>query len=432
MSVMSIKYKIPALMMILFILNVIVLWLFFNFYSAPRLTIWAENGQVETDRLTEEVAGIIDGGSLENGLQILREHTATDTQVNYTVINTRTKERIIIPEYQDAYWEFSAVETVALSGDIYTLLLRRDFSIISSLTGILYFLAVLELKVLSISFIFCGVIIHLRYVRPILRLKNKMLDFLRHGRKLKTSKRTDELGELENSFCYLTEELTAEKDKQNRIIASISHDIKTPLTSIMGFSERLLKKELDKKKQLSYLKSIFAQSKNIETMVEEFDEYLKFSMDNSLTLKRINVSFLYELLKDEYTEICSDKGVVLVLDNKCLPDSSVNIDIAKMRRVFANLIGNSIRHNNLDGLEICVTFEDILSNIQITVADNGRGVPDQELVHIFEPFFTSDKSRKVSGLGLSICEQIIKSHDGRIRARNSNRGFVIQIELPQK
>jgi signal transduction histidine kinase len=429
---MSLKYKMLAMMVIVFFTNIIILILFFQFYSIPFLTDGIERHQKEAEALTGEIAALIDGGDIMAGLQVLREYTEQDTQIKFELTNVLTREQIYIPEQQGAFWGFATFETVELSGEPYTLFFKRDMGIISSIDGTLYRITVLELIVFSIAFVICGAIMHARYVRPILRLKNETVSFLKSGTKLKPSKRTDELGELENSFYRMTEGLIEEKAKQDRIIASISHDIKTPLTSILGFAERLIKKDLNKDKQTSYLKNIYTQGKNIESIIEDFDEYLNYSMDRSLALKNIEISFLYELLQDEYMEICTEQGVVLNIINECPQGAAVDIDIAKIRRVFANLIGNAIRHNAGTRLEIQVVFAQFENGIKVTVADNGAGVSEAELPHIFEPFFTSDKSRKVSGLGLSICKQIIAAHDGTINGNNGNNGFIATVNLPKR
>ncbi len=429
---MSIKYKTPAIMMIVFTVNIIILLLFFQFYSLPYLSKGIEKYQAGAEQITSEISLMINGESLENGLEVLNLYAQNDNQINFTLLNGVTKEQINIPEKQSASWGFSAFESIELSGVNYTLFFRRDIGIIHSIDGTLYRLTVLELIVFAISFVVFCIIMHVRYVRPILRLKAETVNFLKSGTKLKPSNRLDELGELENSFYNMTEELSKEKIKQDRIIASISHDIKTPLTSILGFSERMIKKNLDKDKQMSYLKNIYTQGKNIENIIEDFDEYLSFSMNNNLVLKDVEISFICDLLRDEYTDICIEKGAVLSVLNNCPQSTKTCIDIAKFRRVFANLIGNSMRHNNVQELQISITFTVQNNMVLITVADNGKGVPEDVISHIFEPFYTSDQSRKVSGLGLSICEQIVSSHDGIINAQNTETGFEVKISLPIK
>lgn len=229
----------------------------------------------------------------------------------------------------------------------------------------------------------------------------------------------------------MARELEAEKAKQNRIIASISHDIKTPLTSLMGFSERLLKKEMSKEKQTAYLQRIYAQSENIRAIVNEFDEYLSYSLDSRLQLKDTEISFVCEMLEDEYREDLSDKGVRFNVVNHCGELTSAFLDMAKMRRVFANIIENSLRHNPAESLRLSILAEEEDKTVFFTIEDNGKGVSEAELAHLFEPFYTSDNSRKISGLGLSICEQIMAAHDGGIRAVNTDTGFAVILCLPK-
>ncbi len=374
---------------------------------------------------------MIDEGKLVNGLSYLNSMAEEDSQISFVLEDLATREQIHIPSQKSRNLGFAAFRTVELSGKAYTLTFWRDIGILHSIDGTLYRITLLELIVFSLSFIICGAIMHIRYVKPILHLKNETEKFLQQGAKFTPKKRSDELGELENSFYRMTVELDEEKSKQNQMIASISHDIKTPLTSLMGFSERLIKKDLDKEKQTAYLKNIYTQAQNIESIVEDFDEYLSFSLERRMHLQTTEVSFVCRLLDEEYTEPLMEKGASLILQNKCEDGTTISLDIAKIRRVFANLIGNALRHNDGNELVVAVTAEEYGNYILFTIKDNGKGVSAEDFEHIFEPFYTSDKSRKVSGLGLSICRQIVESHGGTISAKNAGGGFTVIINIPK-
>ncbi|AOT72881.1 hypothetical protein Gferi_26990 [Geosporobacter ferrireducens] len=427
---MSLKYRIPIMLMIVFVLNIVLLFLFVFFYTVPDLQEGIAIYQEQAVRDVDEIAAYLEDKSYDEAIAFVTRKTIEDRQLSFVLENVITKEQILVSEPRWGGMNFSAMRSVDLAEGSYALFLRSDVDLFYSLDGTILRLAIIECFVLFASLVIVACIMHSFYVKPLKHLAGEIERFHKTDTTLKNSERSDEIGSLERSFFHMTEELRAEKENQSHIIASISHDIKTPLTSIMGFSERLIKKDLDKDKQATYLKSIYRQSKNIEAIVDEFDEYLSFSMNSVNTLQKLSVSFVCESLKDEYSEICENQGVVLELQNQCLPGSSVNIDVVKMRRVFANLIGNSMRHNEIEGLEIRVAFENIADDVQITVSDNGKGVPEPELAHIFEPFFTSDKSRKMSGLGLSICSQIIKSHGGDIKAMNIQGGFSVIIHIP--
>ena len=104
--------------------------------------------------------------------------------------------------------------------------------------------------------------------------------------------------------------------------------------------------------------------------------------------------------------------------------------MSKMRRVFGNIIGNSIKNMKKDYKKIEINFNNDKENILISIADNGCGVDDDKIDKIFEALYTSDKSRNVAGLGLSICKSIVKGHGGKIYAKNNSYGgLTIMIVL---
>jgi signal transduction histidine kinase len=138
-----------------------------------------------------------------------------------------------------------------------------------------------------------------------------------------------------------------------------------------------------------------------------------------------------EMLLLEYQKELGSGGIEFTVDNQCKADETASVDLAKLRRVFANLIGNSIKHNrNQDQLQIAVTIKNTEGRLTFCVADNGKGIHKEDMVHVFEPFYTSDSSRSVSGLGLSICKSIIEAHQGGIWAENNYlSGFKIFFTL---
>ena len=106
----------------------------------------------------------------------------------------------------------------------------------------------------------------------------------------------------------------------------------------------------------------------------------------------------------------------------------INIDVLKIKRVFSNIISNSIKYVPKKGI-IHISIQKKNNFIEFFVADNGTGVDKENIDKIFDPFFTTDTSRKISGLGLSICKEFIEIHGGSIKATNHN-GLVIHFKLP--
>jgi len=285
--------------------------------------------------------------------------------------------------------------------------------------GLLASVMSFELLLMVIMLVAIGVIIYFIYARPLDRLCYNV----RHH-KLKSvteTSRKDEIGVLQNAFAQMSRELEEEKQLQNRMIAGISHDIKTPLTSVLGYSESLMKKDLSPERIRQYLSVIHSGAKNIEAIIEEFDGYIEGKLMSPLSRREVPVSFITRVLEEEYAEELSQRGVLFTVGNDCSVEATVSADFAKLRRVFANLISNAVRHNaQAQELHIHVHVRQEDKRTVFCVSDNGAGI--QDIAHIFEPFFTTDKGRAVSGLGLSICKNIAEAHGGSLVARNLPEG----------
>ncbi len=226
---------------------------------------------------------------------------------------------------------------------------------------------------------------------------------------------------IQNDFVDLVEKLEDEKEKQNNIIASISHDIKTPLTSILGYSELLLNNEISNDTRKKYTNKIHTKSLEMKEIVEEFDDYLSCNIKDESKAETISILSLVEYLNSYYKEDLKEKNIEFKVKTNC-PTLLIKVDLAKLKRVFSNTITNSIRHLNktkkIININIFIQKND---KIKFEIADNGTGCKEN-LEKVFEPLYTTDKSRKISGLGLSICKEIILSHGGTIKAENNKLG----------
>lgn len=236
-------------------------------------------------------------------------------------------------------------------------------------------------------------------------------------------------GEIYSRFESLTKNLERQQQNQRRIIASISHDIKTPLTSIMGYAERLSKDNVSQERKTRYLDTIYGKSLEIQQLVNEFDEYLGYNLIQEMKTEVISARELADMVFMEYFGDFEPAGVRLNVLNYA-DEAKMAIDTGKFRRVFGNIFGNSMKHFK-DGNKI-IDFEIACDKkkIYINISDSGDGVEEEKLEMIFEPLYTSDEGRKVAGLGLAICREIVESHWGKIYAKTSRYGGLeICIEL---
>ncbi|WP_264851091.1 sensor histidine kinase [Clostridium omnivorum] len=358
---------------------------------------------------------------------------ASQKNVAISLKKIGTDEEYTIKTSKNNSETFSASREIRLDNGFYMLTVKRLMNVPNLgnsdiVKDILYF----EFVILFIMLLILGLVLYLSYTKPLVKLSSEIKQYGTEKTFKTEWARRDELGQLQNTFYKLMNNLNEEKKIQDRIIASISHDIKTPLTSVLGYSENLLKKELPPERKKKYINTIYNQAKDIEGIVEEFDNYISNKLDSQLHQLKYSVKYICDMLKDEYSQYLAERNMTFELVNNCHLNCSISMDLSKVRRVFANVIGNSIRHANTEKLNITITVWEKASEIFYKISDNGYGVKEDELQHIFEPFYTTDKSRRVSGLGLSICKDIIEAHGGKITAENNSiGGFSIIFSMPE-
>lgn len=266
-------------------------------------------------------------------------------------------------------------------------------------------------------------------LRPYRNVYRAIEDYDKTG-KLKEIKIKGYAGSVYKRFVSLTKNLEKEQENQRRIIASISHDIKTPLTSIMGYAEQLQKEGISQERQRRYLQTVYAKSEDITRLIKEFDDYLSFNTETDARFEEKSLEEICHSIIYEYAYELENNGIGFEIFLKGEAKALVSLDRAKIRRVIGNIFSNSVKHLNGESKEIQVTLNSDKEKVYITIDDSGEGVPEDKLELIFEPLYTSDEGRRVAGLGLAICREIIELHKGRIYAEKSYLGGLrICIEL---
>ena len=261
-----------------------------------------------------------------------------------------------------------------------------------------------------------------------INLTIKDINNYKFGIKPTKRKVTNEIYYLKNEFVDIKKSQDKEHSEQNRIIFAISHDIKTPLTSVIGYSDILTNSKLKKAEQQELIQKIHKKAKNMKDIVSDFDDYLLSHKNRTYTFKNVTVSSLLDNIKFEYYDDLKDKNIKLELINKA-KYNYICIDVGKINRVISNLIINSIRYIDNKG-HITIECKDDKDYFYFKFSDNGKGVPEENLNKIFDPLFTTDKSRKISGLGLSITKEIVNMHGGNIKAyNNKDKGLTIEFSI---
>lgn len=370
-------------------------------------------------------------------------------------ITTREIKNVYF-SYDQLIWDISRVtkkyDVVFLIEDIYgrqlnTVNVQTDFNLVTDMVnvegeyyllkvysnkGIGVYKLVMQLVLFQIIIMILVLMVFFEYTRnsiikPIYKLISDIRNY-KFGNKPVRREVETEFDLINNEFVLLTDKLEKEKEEQHRIIASISHDIKTPLTSIIGYSE-LIKEDKLSKETRKYVEKITNKAGHIKELLVAFDDYLVNQDKLSLNLEVIKIKEIVKKLYDDYLIELNSKKISFEVKTK-LKNEEMLIDIIKLKRIFSNIISNSSRYLDSDG-KIVVEITKNDEFYKFIIKDNGPGVDDEVLDKIFNPLFTTDKSRKVSGLGLSIVKTFVEMHEGEIRAYNDN-GLGIEIKLPVK
>lgn len=224
--------------------------------------------------------------------------------------------------------------------------------------------------------------------------------------------------------------------ERNMLIANISHDLKTPITSIKGYIEGVLDGVADTpEKRERYLKTILSKTELMDELIENLSIYSK------LELKKVPFCFEYtdicEFISNEITEYIPElkrKDVEVETD---IPNSGVivKIDRIKMRRVISNILGNAVKYKKEGSGKVKVSISKFNRGVVVSFLDNGIGIKESETDKVFEGFYRSDFSRnskiKGNGLGLSITKQIIEESGGKVWIKSrENIDTQVNIYLP--
>lgn len=224
-----------------------------------------------------------------------------------------------------------------------------------------------------------------------------------------------------------------EKQK-NELITNVSHDLRTPLTSIMGYLRLLRDERYDTKEQYDeYLKIAFSKSEQLKNLIEDLFEYTKLTND-SIVLGQQDIC-INELLDQLIEELIPQAEENHRTFNKNFSEERIfaTVDSEKIVRVFDNLLMNAIKYSTGGG-EIFVSLERKEDHVQICFANESNEFTSEELMSLFERFYKKDQSRtsvaEGSGLGLAIAKSIVELHGGKIDAKYTDDMLQFIIELP--
>ena len=242
----------------------------------------------------------------------------------------------------------------------------------------------------------------------------------------------DELGELVDNINDMSMKISQAEKIQQEFISSVSHELRTPLTAISGWAETL---SVDPGSNLDQTKRglgiILKESRRLTTMVEELLEFTKMQ-DGRFTLRVESVDLAGELEDAVYTyfELFRQEGIEVCYTGPDDDIPPVVADSERMKQVFCNVLDNAAKHGG-SGKRIDVSAAREGNSFVIRVRDYGPGIPEAELPFVKQKFYKGSSKARGSGIGLAVCDEIVRLHGGTFDIANADGGgAVVTIALP--
>ncbi|WP_368074714.1 sensor histidine kinase [uncultured Eubacterium sp.] len=224
-----------------------------------------------------------------------------------------------------------------------------------------------------------------------------------------------------------------EEQKKNDLIMYLAHDLKTPLTSIIGYLTLLRdEKDISTELRARYTGIALEKAERLEDLINEFFDITRFNLTSiSLEKETINLSRMAEQIVSEFEPVLSEKDLRWNIHIE--PGIMMVCDSNKLERVFDNLIRNAVNYSYRNTeIKVCLTKNN--KEIMLNVENYGRTISPEKLEHIFEQFFRLDSARSSStggaGLGLAIAKEIVELHGGTIEAKSQEESILFTVIFP--
>lgn len=299
-----------------------------------------------------------------------------------------------------------------------------------------------------IMFILSGLVallIYQQFVNPLVKLKQaaEKMGSGNLDEKIEICKnREDEVGELCESFENMRQRMSdfakakMHYEEENRqLISNISHDLRTPITTIKGYVEGIMDGVADTpEKRDRYLKMIYSKANEMDSLINELSLYTNIN-NNAIPYEfhRVSVKDYFNDCMEEVHATLMSKNMTLTYRNYCDDDVMVIVDPDQLKRVINNIVTNSIKYMDKEYGQVDISIYDNDAEVKIAINDNGRGIDTDSLPHIFDRMYRADSARQSrggSGLGLAICKKIVEEHGGNIYATSQiGKGTTIVFTL---
>lgn len=307
---------------------------------------------------------------------------------------------------------------------IYEIFIRNNMELIIFISITFVFLLILRIYINSFTKYFAEI--------------NNGIDELLND-EIKVIKLSSQISNTERKLNNIKKEIIGSKmnaqlaeEKKNDLLVYLAHDLKTPLTSIIGYLTLLKDEELPANLIQKYADIVLHKAYHLEDLLQEFFEITRFNLSNvSLETQSINLTLMIEQLLFEFNPLFKTKNITY----SCTLEQNVSaiIDTGKMERVFENILKNALNYA-YENTVVDIALWTLENNIYIKITNSGKNIAEDKLKRLFDKFYRIDSARSSctggSGLGLAISKEIVELHGGTISVSSRDEHISFEIILP--
>lgn len=352
-----------------------------------------------------------------------------------------------IPDYEnllnggDGYWIGKAenqekimavcMDISAFSSEYYAVRVVCSLTEVDKSIGTMIISAIIICAIIILMLVLTGIYFVGSIIKPIMQLSTTAGKFAKGDFSFRIKyHNNDEIGDLCNAINHMADELSTAEEMKNEFISSVSHELRTPLTAIKGWAETICMAENDPETVQKGMNVIVNETTRLTQMVEELLDFSRMQSGH-FKLEKATMDILAEL-----------GDAVLIYMNKATQDQIsiaydepemlpfVYGDKNKIRQVFINIIDNAIKYSDAGG-HVQITAEEFQGNIRVCVSDSGCGIKESDLPKIKTKFYKANHTRRGSGIGLAVADEIITAHGGTLDIKSEEGvGTTVIITLP--
>lgn len=368
----------------------------------------------------------------ENG-SIIYSNMGSTSQIKKRIDEKQAKHKEKDFQHEDGI--ISTNRMVSIKGKNYNIIVTKDFEDIGSNTEVITGIFVTTVILGTIVCFISGYFLTKKFLKPIKDVTEtaKEITAKSLNKRIVTNGVKDEIKDLADTFNSMIERLEKDFEKQRRFVSDASHELRTPLSVIYGHVNMLNRWGKNDSNQLEKsLQTLKNETENMNKLIENL-LYLAKGDNNVLNIKKEEFK-VYILLKEVTDETMLNHSQLEILYN-CEPELKINADYNLLKQVIRILVDNSIKYSE-NYKQIMINAKEKDKYILIKVIDNGIGISEENISHIFDRFYRVDESRNKAtggaGLGLSIAKQIVDFHNGKISIESKlEQGTKVSIYIPK-